>query len=181
MSPWGPGGHFWGPPSKGRGDRGDAYYPYYNRSGKRRPGGSGGSYFLEHSNEEGDRPDPDRNGYGYPSFYSNYGSGYMSPRGRPYTPRSTRGENRTVIVSNISEDTTQSELEEAFSRFSISSVKVITKRNGQDTKPHAFINFDKPSDARSACMQVAGKNIRGRQIKVNLKTAKPGGGSYRPG
>lgn len=179
MSPWGPGGHFWGPPPKGRGDRDGAYYSYQYRTGKRR---QGGSYFLEKSDDMEQPEGHDRNGYGYPSFYSHYG--YTSPRGRQgYTPRSNRGGgDRTVIVSNISEDTTQEELEEAFSRFNVSNVKVITKRSGRGApmKPHAFLNFDKPDDARSALFK-DGYKINGHKIKVQLKTTKPGGGSsYRP-
>lgn len=185
MSPWGAPGQFWGPP-KGRGERDGSYYqyPWGSRSSKRR--GPGSSYFLEHSNEEGERGDgPDRNnGYGYP-FYSHFGHGYASPRSRPFTPRGNRGgENRTVIVSNISEDTTQEDLMEAFGRFNISNAKVVTKpRAGRGTnppKPHAFLNFREQTDAQGA-LELNNSKIRGRTIKVNLKTTKPGGGYRQTG
>ena len=87
-----------------------------------------------------------------------------------------------LYVGNISYDTTQDSLRDAFGQFGdISEVKLITDRETGRSKGFAFITFAEVSSARSA-LDLNGTDLDGRTIKVSeAKDNNRSGGGGRGG
>jgi cold-inducible RNA-binding protein len=91
-----------------------------------------------------------------------------------------------IYVGNMSFDTTEDQLRQAFQGFGeVSTVKVITDRDSGQPKGFAFVEMPTASEANAAISGLNGHDLNGRSLNVNV--AKPreeggnrgGGNNYR--
>ncbi len=77
-----------------------------------------------------------------------------------------------IYIGNMSFDTTEEQLREAFQAFGeVTSAKVIMDRDSNRPKGFAFVEMSSKDDAMSAISGLNGKEVDGRELKVN--EAKP--------
>ncbi len=85
-----------------------------------------------------------------------------------------------LYVGNLSFSTQEDTLNGLFSEIgAVESVKIITDRDTGRSKGFGFIEMESEEDAAKAVEQIDGKELEGRQIKVNIarpKENRPGGG-----
>ncbi len=89
-----------------------------------------------------------------------------------------------LYVGNLSYDTSESELRDLFAVYGeVESAKIITDRDTGRTKGFGFVEMSSRSEGEKAMAELNGRDVDGRQIKVN--EAKPrtdrrsgGGGRY---
>ncbi len=88
-----------------------------------------------------------------------------------------------IYAGNLSYDTTEGELREAFSAFGeVASARVITDRETGRNKGFGFVEMPDDSQARAAMEGLDGKELDGRTIKVNESKPREnsgGGGGGR--
>ena len=95
--------------------------------------------------------------------------------------------NNKLYVGNLSFDTTQTELENAFSAFgTVQSINLVTDRDTGRPRGFGFIEMGTDSEAQAAIDGLNEKDLGGRNLTVNI--AKPrenrgggGGGGGRGG
>ena len=81
-------------------------------------------------------------------------------------------EKNKLYVGNLSWETTENSLQDAFAECGeVVSAKIITDRNTNRSKGFGFVEMASAEAAEKAIAQFDGKDLDGRQIKVNL--AKP--------
>merc|ERR1712037_732317 len=80
------------------------------------------------------------------------------------------GEGCKLFVYGVNENTSNSELSDAFSKY---GTVVDTYNTG---KGYAFVTFDNKDDAQTATDQLNGQEILGQQVKVNVARPKNDGG-----
>jgi cold-inducible RNA-binding protein len=87
-----------------------------------------------------------------------------------------------LYVGNLSYGTTEADLSALFGTVGeVSSVSLITDRMSGRSKGFAFVEMAEYSAAQEAISKLNGKEVDGRQIKVdNARPPKPRG-DYRPG
>ena len=88
-----------------------------------------------------------------------------------------------LYVGNLSWDTNNQKLENAFSSFGdIEEAKVITDRETGRSRGFGFVTFVNEEDAQKA-LSMDGSELDGRSLKVNVAEDKPrrnqGGGGRR--
>ena len=77
-----------------------------------------------------------------------------------------------LYVGNLSYDTRDSDLEQAFGAFgSVDSARVIMDRDSNRSKGFGFVEMSDDSAAQEAISALDGTDLQGRTIKVN--EAKP--------
>jgi cold-inducible RNA-binding protein len=77
-----------------------------------------------------------------------------------------------IYVGNMSFDTTEDQLRQAFTGFGeVSTVKVITDRDSGQPKGFAFVEMPTASEANAAISGLNGHDLNGRSLNVNV--AKP--------
>ena len=82
-----------------------------------------------------------------------------------------------LYVGNISFDTTETTLREAFSAHGdVEDVAVITDRETGRPRGFAFVTMPDDSAARNAIEALNGTSLDGRSLNVNEARAKTGGG-----
>lgn len=85
-----------------------------------------------------------------------------------------------LYVGNLSFSTTEDELKDAFSDFgTVDSVHVITDRETGRSKGFGFVEMSDDSEAKNAIAELNGKELGGRDLKVNEarpKEDRPRGG-----
>ena len=90
-----------------------------------------------------------------------------------------------LYVGNLSFDTTDQELEQAFSEYGeVASATIIKDRDTDRSKGFGFVEFAQEADAQKAKEAMNGKELNGRALKVD--EARPprdrnrgsGGGGY---
>ena len=90
-----------------------------------------------------------------------------------------------LYVGNLSFNTTESELQTAFSEHGeVEEVAVITDRETGRPRGFGFVTMREESAARAAIEALNGKELDGRALNVNeakAKTAGGGGGGDRGG
>jgi len=75
---------------------------------------------------------------------------------------------KKLFVGSLSWNTTENELESAFSRFGqITETKVITDRNTGRSRGFGFVTFEDDGAADTAISQMNGSTLDGRSITVN--------------
>ena len=85
--------------------------------------------------------------------------------------------NNKLYVGNISYQTDESSLEQAFAEFgSVKSARVITDRETGRSRGFGFVEMETEEDAQSAIQNLDGKEVDGRTIRVNVAREKTGGG-----
>ena len=73
-----------------------------------------------------------------------------------------------LYVGNLSFDTTDQELEEAFSEFGeVASATVIRDRDTNRSRGFGFVEFAQEADAQKAKEAMNGKELSGRALKVD--------------
>ena len=90
-----------------------------------------------------------------------------------------------LYVGNLSFDTNTQDLEEVFAEFgTVESTNIIEDRETGRSRGFAFVEMSSDEEAKSAIEGLDGKDVDGRQLKVN--EAKPrenrasgGGGGSR--
>ncbi|MCP4902406.1 MAG: RNA-binding protein [bacterium] len=97
---------------------------------------------------------------------------------------------KKLFVGNLSWDTSDDSLHEAFAQFGeISEAKVITDRDTGRSRGFGFVTFSDDGAAEKAIAAVDGTDLDGRQIRVNEAQERRnrggggggGGGGYRGG
>jgi RNA recognition motif-containing protein len=73
-----------------------------------------------------------------------------------------------IYVGNLNYDTTDKELREAFEAFgTVTSAEVVINRMTNRSRGFGFVEMPDPEEARNAIAQMDGKELQGRQLKVN--------------
>jgi RNA recognition motif-containing protein len=79
-----------------------------------------------------------------------------------------------IYVGNLSYSTYESELRQLFQAYGeVASVKIITDRDSGNSKGFGFIEMSSDSEAQAAITGMNGRDIGGRQLKVNAAMDKP--------
>ncbi len=82
-------------------------------------------------------------------------------------------ENKTLYVGNLAYSADEHDLENAFSSFgSVDDIKLMRDRETGRSRGFAFITFATGSEANAA-LDMNGKDIAGRPLRVNLAREKP--------
>ena len=91
-----------------------------------------------------------------------------------------------IYIGNMSFDTTEDQLRQAFEGFGeVSTIKIITDRDSGQPKGFAFVEMSGKDEAIAAISGLNGQDLNGRALNVN--EAKPraesgnrsGGNGYR--
>ena len=89
-----------------------------------------------------------------------------------------------VFVGNLSFDTTREDLEAFFAPMGeIAEIVVPMDRDSGRPRGFAFVTFASAEGASQAIQQLDGKELGGRNLRVNEATerdARPAGGGFRP-
>jgi RNA recognition motif-containing protein len=73
-----------------------------------------------------------------------------------------------IYVGNLQYKLTEGELEELFAEFgSVSSARVIADKYSGRSKGFGFVEMPNQEEAEEAVRQLEGKEVNGRNIKVN--------------
>ncbi|XP_025762111.1 eukaryotic translation initiation factor 3 subunit G [Oreochromis niloticus] len=105
---------------------------------------------------------------------------YVSPslrdggtrRGESMQPNRRADDNATICVTNLSEDTGETDLQELFRPFgSISRIYLAKDKNTGQSKGFAFISFHRREDAARAIAGVSGFGYD--HLILNVEWAKP--------
>src|SRR6202000_3228499 len=91
-----------------------------------------------------------------------------------------------IFVGNLSYQTTQEDLQQAFSQYGgVERVNIVTDRDSGQPRGFAFVEMTERRDAESAIAQLNGSDLNGRTMNVNEarpKTDRGGfGANRRPG
>src|ERR1039458_6160727 len=82
-----------------------------------------------------------------------------------------------IFVGNLSYQTTQEDLQQAFSQYGgVERVNIVTDRDSGQPRGFAFVEMTEKRDAETAIAQLNGAELNGRAINVNEARPKPAGG-----
>ena len=74
-----------------------------------------------------------------------------------------------IYIGNLSYGVTDQELQELFAQFgSVTECKIITDRDTGRSKGFGFVEMANQAEGEEAIKQLDGKEINGRNIKVNV-------------
>jgi RNA recognition motif-containing protein len=83
-----------------------------------------------------------------------------------------------IFVGNLSYQTTQEELDAAFSQYGgVERVSIVTDRDTGQPRGFAFVEMTEERDAETAISQLNGAELNGRAMNVSQARPKPAGGS----
>ncbi|MEK7775106.1 MAG: RNA-binding protein [Candidatus Zixiibacteriota bacterium] len=83
-----------------------------------------------------------------------------------------------IYVGNMSYDTTEDQLRQAFKAFGeVSTVKIITDRDSGQPKGFAFVEMPEKTEGTAAIGGLNGKELNGRAMNVNEARPRAEGGS----
>lgn len=86
-----------------------------------------------------------------------------------------------IYVGNLSQQTTQQELEAAFAAFGqVAAVRLVTDRYSGQRRGFAFVEMANPAEADAAIAALNGKAINGQALTVNKAKPKTEGGGRGP-
>ena len=84
-----------------------------------------------------------------------------------------------IYVGNLSYDVAESDLEQAFGEFGqVTSVNILKDRQTGESKGFGFVEMAEVSEGQTAIKEMNGKELMGRELKVDQakeKPARPGG------
>ncbi len=91
--------------------------------------------------------------------------------------------NNKLFVGNLSFDTTENDLQDAFSAFgSVTEANLMMDRTTQRPRGFAFVTMSTAEEAQKAIAGLNGKDLGGRALTVNEARPREGGsGGGRPG
>ena len=79
-----------------------------------------------------------------------------------------------IYVGNLSYDTTEDELRQAFAEYGdVASVNIITDRYSGKPRGFAFVEMSAEEEASAAISGLNGRELKGRELNIN--EAKPRG------
>jgi len=82
-----------------------------------------------------------------------------------------------IFVGNLSYQTTQDELQQAFAAYgTVERVNIITDRDTGQPRGFAFVEMSDQREAETAISQLNGAQLNGRAMNVNEARPKPTGG-----
>ncbi|MDD7805117.1 MAG: RNA-binding protein [Endozoicomonas sp. (ex Botrylloides leachii)] len=82
-------------------------------------------------------------------------------------------ENKTLYVGNLAYSADEQDLDIAFSSYgSVDDIKLMRDRETGRSRGFAFITFSTDAEAHAA-MDMNGKDVSGRPLRVNLAKEKP--------
>ena len=82
-----------------------------------------------------------------------------------------------IFVGNLSYQTTQEDLQQAFSQYGgVERVNIVTDRDSGQPRGFAFVEMTERRDAETAIAQLNGAEMNGRALNVNEARPKPAGG-----
>jgi cold-inducible RNA-binding protein len=82
-----------------------------------------------------------------------------------------------IFVGNLSYQTTQDELQAAFSQYgNVERVNIITDRDTGQPRGFAFVEMTDKREAEAAISHLNGAELNGRAMNVNEARPKPAGG-----
>jgi len=102
--------------------------------------------------------------------------------------------NTKLYVGNLSYETTENDLQDAFSQFgTVAEANLMMERDSGRSRGFAFVTMGSPEEAQAAITGLNGRDLKGRALTVN--EARPreersggfrgggggGGGGGRPG
>jgi RNA recognition motif-containing protein len=81
---------------------------------------------------------------------------------------------KKIYVGNMSYNTTEDDLRDIFSQYgNVLSATIIMDRETRRPKGFGFVEMEEDSAADAAISQLDGKEIDGRNLRVNEAIAKP--------
>jgi RNA recognition motif-containing protein len=81
---------------------------------------------------------------------------------------------KKIYVGNLSYNTYENALREMFQAYGqVDSVKIITDRDSGQSKGFCFVEMGSDNEARAAIEGMNGREVDGRQLKVNEAMDKP--------
>jgi RNA recognition motif-containing protein len=81
-----------------------------------------------------------------------------------------------LFIGGLAWGTDESTLRDAFSSFgTVSEVKIILDRDTGRSRGFGFVNFTSPQEAEVALQEMDGRELAGRQIRVDYATDKSAG------
>src|SRR5579884_2777298 len=84
-----------------------------------------------------------------------------------------------IFVGNLSYQTTQEDLQAAFSQYgNVERVNIITDRGTGQSRGFAFVEMSERRDAETAISQLNGAELNGRALNVNEARPKPATGGF---
>src|ERR1700686_1771510 len=82
-----------------------------------------------------------------------------------------------IFVGNLSYQTTQEDLHQAFAQYGgVERVNIVTDRDSGQPRGFAFVEMTERRDAETAIAQLNGAEMNGRALNVNEARPKPAGG-----
>jgi len=83
-----------------------------------------------------------------------------------------------IYVGNLDYGTTNQSLQEIFAEFgNVENVNIVTDRETGRSKGFGFVEMTEKNEGIKAISKLNGKEINGREIKVNEAQSKSAGGS----
>ena len=87
-----------------------------------------------------------------------------------------------IYIGNMSFDTTEDQLRQAFEGFGeVSTVKIITDRDNGQPRGFAFVEMSAENEADAAISGLNGKDLNGRALNVNEAKPRPQSGNRNGG
>jgi len=95
-----------------------------------------------------------------------------------------------IYVGNMSLETTEDELREAFGAFgNVATVKIVRDGATGESRGFGFVGMPTESEAKTAVEEMNGRELKGSELKVEPGRSRPatsgfgggGGGGRRPG
>ncbi|HHT9130537.1 MAG TPA: RNA recognition motif domain-containing protein [Candidatus Brocadiaceae bacterium] len=92
-----------------------------------------------------------------------------------------------IFVGNLSRDTTEEDLKQAFEAFGqVKTVTIIKDMFSRESKGFGFVEIQSNAEAQAAITGLNGKELKGRALNVNEARPRPegrrgGGGGGRQG
>ncbi|GAB1454737.1 MAG: RNA-binding protein [Spirochaetia bacterium] len=81
---------------------------------------------------------------------------------------------KKIYVGNLSYNTYENSLRDLFAAYGqVDSVKIITDRDSGQSKGFCFVEMGTDEEARAAIEGINGREVDGRQLKVNEAMDKP--------
>ena len=87
-----------------------------------------------------------------------------------------------IYIGNMSSDTTEDQLRQAFEGFGeVSTVKIITDRDSGQPRGFAFVEMSAKDEASAALSGLNGQDLNGRSLNVNEAKPRAEGGNRSGG
>ncbi len=87
-----------------------------------------------------------------------------------------------IYIGNLSFDTTEDQLRQAFAGFGeVSTVSIITDKYSGESRGFAFVEMSAKSEAIAAISGLNGQELNGRELNVNEAKPRTDGGNRSGG